>query len=325
MFVMRDLARLFLALTALALTSGCVSLPPTPPYRRVDTQSPAYREALGREIEAQLATGRSAAEAAQMAERRVTTSFVAAEKRRRIDSVAPLTDALTALGRPRGCWAYTATIRTTRDGHTTTTIERFDPYQPEERLWTLMSIDGVTPNDHTQGNYRRTKLRVWKKQQARKLKRQRSPAEHTRASALYAEMETESTAGAITYRFVREGFQVPLAGEFPRQRETYVVDTTSNTVVRHESVALGPAKMLGGSITLEAFAQSTRYQVIDPAVPPFPITTTAMSRLRLVGGKVREELVEETYSDYRRVKCYDDRFQAIPGELRAMDIVPDGE
>lgn len=303
-----------------------MSRPSTSPYRRVDQTTPAYREAVAHETATAIAQGKSAAEVEKSAKRRVTRQFVAAEKQRRLDLVAPLTAALTALDQPRGCWTYTMMIRTTRDGRTTVTVERFDPYQPEEKLWTLLSRDGTTPTEATQADYRRTKLRAWQKQQARDAKRKLPLAEQIRANALYTELETETAAdpGVITYRFVREAVHWTFIGDLPRQRETYVVDTATAAVRRHETVYLGPSKILG-RLTIEAFEQATDYGMIDPALPPFPVKGTAHSRYRTFAGPIHEETVEKTYSDYRRVKCYDDRFQAIPGELRPIDIVPGGE
>ncbi|WP_415909923.1 hypothetical protein [Oleiharenicola sp. Vm1] len=189
----------------------------------------------------------------------------------------------------------------------------------------MLRLNGAEPSESTQADYRRAKLRTWQKQPDRAAQRKRPPAELTRSDALYAELETEATTvpGAVSYHFVRETMHWTLVGDLPRQRETYVVNTAAPVVQRHETVYLGPARILGGSFTVESFEQATDYGVIDPALPPFPVKTTAHSRYRKLGGPAHEESVEKTYADYRRVTCYDDRFQAIPGELRPIDIVPD--
>jgi hypothetical protein len=310
-----------------AILAGCISQPPTPPYRRVDKNSAAYREAVAREITAQLAQGKSPSAAEDAAERRVEKQFIAAEKARRLDTVAPLTAALTALKEPRGCWAYTVTTRTTRDGQTRTTGERFDPYQPEEKVWTLLTVGGVVPDEAQQAAYRHARQRAWKKQLAREEKRKRSPTEQIHQRALYTNLETETGAepNIVTYRFVREAAHITLVGDLPRKKETYVIDTATSAMRRHETIYLSPAKMLVGSVTIETFEQATDYGVIDPALPPFPVRASGRFRYRMLSGEPHEEWIEKTYSDYRRVKCYDDRFQVIPGELRAMDVVPDGE
>jgi hypothetical protein len=321
----RPLAVFSVAVLTAAL-AGCISLPPTPSYRRVDKNSAAYHEAVARETAAQLVQGKSTSEAHAAAERRVEKQFIAAEKARRLDTVAPLTAALAALKQPRGCWAYTVTTRTTRNGKARTTVERFDPYQPEEKVWTLLTADDVAPDEAQLASYRRARQQAWKKQLAREEKRKQSPTDQIHLRALYTNLETESGAepNVTTYRFVREAARLTLVGDLPRQKETYVIDTAANAVRRHETIYLSPAKMLVGSVTIETFEQATDYDVIDPALPPFPIRTSGRFRYRVVAGEPHEEWIEKTYSDYRRVKCYDDRFQVIPGELRAMDVEPDG-
>lgn len=323
---MRPLAVLGVVALTLDL-AGCISQPSAGSYRRVDKNSAAYREAVARETAAQLAQGKSASAAEDAATRRVEKQFIATEKARRLDTVAPLTAALTALKQPRGCWAYTITTRTTRDGKTRTTVERFDPYQPDEKVWTLLTADGVAPDEAQQTAYRHARQRAWKKQLAREEKRKRSPTEQIHRRALYTNLETETAAepNVATYRFVREATHIALVGDLPRQKETYVIDTTASAVRRHETIYLSPAKMLVGSMTIETFEQATDYGVIDPALPPFPVHASGRFRYRMLSGQPHDEQIEKTYSDYRRVKCYDDRFQVIPGELRAMDVMPDGE
>lgn len=320
------LFRILPAATVLLLAGGCVSRPAPPPYRRVDPTSPAYQSSVARETAAEQAKGRSAAEAAAVATRRVNRQTIAAEKQRRLHDVAPLTAALDALQRPRGCWAYTVTTTTVRSGQTSTLVERFNPFEPEERLWTLLSIDGREPTETGQADYRRMKLKQWKREQERARQRQgkRSPAELSRQSALYAEFETEQPdpAGPITYRFERARVSVALLGDIPPSRETYVIDSATGAVRRHTRTQLEPAAVLGGSIKITTDHRVTDYALIDPTLPPFPMKISAHFRYRAFGKDSGGVHVERTYADYRKVKCYDDRFEVQLGELTPVEFLP---
>ena len=146
------------------LFAGCISRPPPPTYRNVDREAPAFKAAVARETERQREQGKSPAKAEEIATTKVTRQIIKTEKDRRIEQVAPLVAALTAFDHPRGCWAYTTTTTTRKADKITVRVERYDAFQPEERLWTLVSHDGQTPDEKAQADYRRAKLRTWKRQ-----------------------------------------------------------------------------------------------------------------------------------------------------------------
>lgn len=136
------------------LVGGCVSSP-QPAYRKVDVASSQFESTVALETEKELAKGKSAKAAEKIATSRVTRQFAQAEKTRRLDSVAPLLRALGSFDRPRaGCWACVVTTTTRSEKGTTVQVEQFDPFQPEGRLWTLLSRDGVVPDEKTQAAYR---------------------------------------------------------------------------------------------------------------------------------------------------------------------------
>lgn len=152
------------ALTGLSLAcAGCMSNADgsryKAPYLRVDQESPAFKAAKENALAAEQAKGKSAKEAKKTAVRKVTLDFVAKEKASREEQVAPLVAALADFERPRGCWAYTLTTTRIEGGHTTVLVEQFNPYEPEDRLWTLVSGDGGTPTEKGQADYRRNRLR----------------------------------------------------------------------------------------------------------------------------------------------------------------------
>ncbi|MEO5960385.1 MAG: hypothetical protein ABIR80_14820, partial [Opitutaceae bacterium] len=146
------------------LFAGCISRPPPPAYRTVDREAPAFKEAVARETERQREQGKSPAKAQEIATTKITRQIIKTEQDRRIAQVAPLLTALTSFDRSRGCWAYTITTTTRQPDNTTVLVERYDSFQPEERLWTLVSRDGQSPDEKTQADYRRAKLRARQKQ-----------------------------------------------------------------------------------------------------------------------------------------------------------------
>lgn len=320
--------RLFAAaLTGLSLAfAGCMSNADgsryKAPYRRVDQKSPEFKAAVETATTAEQAKGKSAKEAEKIAVRRVTRKFVAREKASREEQVAPLVAALADFERPRGCWAYTLTTTQVTGGRTTVVIERFNPYEPEERLWTLVSGNGRPPTEKGQADYRRYRLRKWKKQREESAQR---PPESKQAgkAALYSQIDVSRAAdsGSLTFTFEREPMHIALMGDIPRSRETYSLDPTDKRILRHTSTYLGVGTMPG--IRIEASDKATDYIVVEEGLPPFPAKAVIHYRMRLFGKESGDVTVELVYSDYRRVKCYDERFSVRLGELNVIDFLPD--
>jgi hypothetical protein len=326
--VSRRLRPLFLAtgvgaiVTAVTLLAGCGSSP-VASYRRVDPKTPEFQAAVARETAAETAKGKSASDAAEIATRRVTEQTIATEKQRRTDSVAPLTAALAALERPRGCWAYTATTSTTKDGKTVVDVERFDPFQPDERLWTLLTRDGRAPTTDEQASYRRDRMKRWKRQQSAAAK-QKPVEEKTTRRALYSNLTVDrpDTGGATVFAFDREP-RSALAASIAGVRETYTIDEASSRIVRHAHRQLAPTSVLAGTVKIDLFDYEIDYTVIDPALAPFPAKKKAHYRLHAFGTDTGEVTVETSYADYRRVKCYEDRFEVNIGTTSVQDYLPE--
>lgn len=296
-----------------------------PGYRRVDADAPEFKAAVARETAIETSRGKSATEAGKIALQRVTAETVDFEKQRRTDSVVPLIAALEALDRPRGCWAYTRTTTRQAPNKTTVEVERFDPFQPEERIWTLLSRDGRSPTEDEQSGYRRSRLRKWKNQQAKAADKKSVPERITRDALRSEHIEvTHSEAGGppATFSLVQEGYHAALLGTFPRMRQTYTIDETAARVQRHTRTYLAPAVFLAGSVAVETWDQVTDYVVIEPALAPFPSRSNVRLRLRGLGHDTGDVVIETVFSDYRRVKCYDDRFEVQIGVPSVQDYLP---
>lgn len=303
--------------------SGCVSRP-TPAYRKVDRDTPEFKAAVAREAELQQAKGKSVSAAEEIASRKVVQQTIQTEKDRRTDLVAPLVGALASFDRPRnGCWAFVLSTTTRKAGVTTVVVERFDPFQPEERLWTLLNVDGHLPGEKAQADYRTARLRAWKKEQKRRPPKYTN-RERVESSAIHGAIDITrpDPVGPATFTFIRDHMHVALLGDIPRARETYQIDAAAQNVRQHTQTHLESAEMLGGSVKFDAFDQSTDYLIIEPALPPFIARSLVHYRASFFGHDTGDVTIERAYSDYHRVKCYDDRFEVKIGEPTMTDFLP---
>ncbi len=317
--------RLITAALLLAL-AGCRTVIPQPAYRKVDQDAPAFKEAVAKETERQIELGKSARETRSRAVNKVKRATLKVASDRRNDSVAPLAKALEKLTRSRGCWAYTITTTKRTDGKATVDVVRFDAYQPEAKLWTLVSRDGQTPDEETQADFSRAQLRAWKRAQVQ--------GEGRRAQDIqmweFVDMSDltitgPDDAGQTTFLMTRAHGQMPILGELPAAHRTYVMDEAQQVVLRQTEVFEEPSSMLGGSVKIQIWEASSDYAIIAPEVPPFPIRTKVRYRGQIFGKDSGLVEIETVYSDHRRVKCYDERFSVKLGELNVMDFVPDGK
>lgn len=299
----------FLSLSALLLLfTGCLSRP-TVAYRQVNTETPEFKGAVTQEKARLQAEGQSASDAEKSATRKVTAQIITAEKTRRTHDVTPLVEALADLERPRGCWAFTVTTLRSDDGHAHTTVERYDPFQPEERLWTLLTQDGLAPDEETQATYRHKKLSESKQW---RFFKGRPDTDRAQRDALYANFTQTSSDSERVFTFDRDTFKTG-----PQQlggfRKTFHVDATAARLLSRSFATKDQSKLGAGMFTIEHEESSIAYTVIDPALPPFPSQTTHRYRRTRFGNDSKEVSIDATYSDYKRVKCYDDRFEVRIG------------
>jgi hypothetical protein len=325
--VMRRFLRVFSSAFLAVLFGGCGVSIPRPDYYKVDKEAPAFKEAVVREKERQQEKGKSAAKAEAIAVQKVTRQIIKTEAQQRAEEVAPLAQALQAFERSRGCWAYTFTTTQRIDRKTTVEVARYDAFQPEERLWTLVTRDGQTPDEKAQADYRRKQLRAWKKAVDKASGRNaHKNSQEARmwnfVSGADLELSPPDSAGRTTYQFARAHGHFPLVGDIPAARMTYTTESSQNSLVNQTEIFLEPWSMLGGSIKLDVWESSADYILIEPTLPPFPARTKMRYRGHIFGKDTGDVEVEVVYTDYRRVKCYDERFEVKIGAPSAMDIVP---
>ncbi len=100
-------------------------------------------------------------------------------------------------------------------------------------------------------------------------------------------------------------------------------DRAHTALQRRTMELLSPAAALANATKVERLHTTTDYTVIDPALPPFIAKTTAQFRARILAKDTGDVTEEAVYSDYRRVKCYDDRFEVKIGPPSASDFLPE--
>jgi hypothetical protein len=314
------LLRPFLASLGLVMFVGCTM--PTASYRKVDQSSPAFKEAVAHETQVQQDKGLSAGEAEKTATQLVTKQVIKAEKERRLEQAAPLVRALTALEQPVGCWAYTVTSTKHQDGKTTVEVERYDPFQPENRLWTLVSRDGVPPDEPAQADYRKTKLRASKKSLFT-FKPRSTASERVERATIFDDFECISSDSSrqTTFNFSQGKRKVPMLSSMDGFHHTYVVENATGTLSR-QTAAMGAASLLGGTVKVDHFEAITDYALVALSLPPFVARTHVRFRGNFYGKDTGEIELEAVYTDFRKVKCYEDRFETRIGTPELQDFLP---
>jgi hypothetical protein len=317
MSLLRRLAGPFLL--ALILV-GC-SLPSPPSYTKIDQTTPAFQAALALEKQRLIAEGKTEKQAQQAALGMVTKRLRDEATDVRVRQVAPVVNALLATEQKHGCWSYVVTTTERIEGKTDNVlVERFDASQPEDRLWTLLSHDGTAPDEKALADYRKTRLRAWKRSQS-----SAGRPESTEAAddGKYGELDiaTDPATHLTTYTLNQAAWMALPIGDFPDIRRTHVLDEAGRLVQSTEKY-LGPASALGGSLKLDHFEGVTDYATVDPALAPFVVRNWQRFRGILFGVNSGLREREIVYSEYRRVTCYDDRFEVVVGPLKVGDVAP---
>lgn len=218
----------------------------------------------------------------------------------------------TALGKLQADedhWAYTQTTQAydrkgAPDGGPT--VERYDPSQPPAEQWRLLQWQGREPDERD--------LRRWEK---RKLKEQKRREEKTLGEVMDFDRATvrEETAAEVVFaiplqpgaskRLPAEKFMVHMTVERAREVVTgFSLETTGSFR------AMGVAK-------IDSIEVSADFRTVDESYAPQPHAIQARGAGRVlffrVGGAA-----EIAWSDFKRVKPYNDRFEVRIGELKAF-------
>ncbi len=228
----------------------------------------------------------------------------------RAEVPAPLAAALKKLVADDGRWAYTQTVnKFDRKGRPDgVQVERFDPSLPEEEQWRLLSRDGRPVTDQAQRTFQRKKDREMRRREEKSLGEvidfERAQAVTTTAEEIVYEVPLQKDASR---RFPEEKFTVFMTVQ--PERET----------LEHFVLRAREAFRMVGVARIDKVEIDARFQSVEAAFVPQPSVITASGAGRVlffrVGGSA-----EITWTDFKRVKPYKDRFVVEFGELKVLDF-----
>ncbi|MCF7761364.1 MAG: hypothetical protein K9M98_12765 [Cephaloticoccus sp.] len=225
-------------------------------------------------------------------------------------AVPPLLDAaVRKLQADEDHWAYTqTTMAFDRAGKAKerVTVERYDPSRPVAEQWSLLQWQGHEP---TAGE-----MRTWKKRKDREQKR--------REEKTLGEIMDLGRAHAVSVSESEVVFEVPLlpgaSQRLPADKFVVLmtVDPARETLQGFNLKTLEPFRAMGVA-KIERIEIEARFHLIDERYAPQPGHILAHGTGKLlffrVGGGA-----EITWSDFKRVKPYQERFEVKIGEMKAF-------
>jgi len=223
----------------------------------------------------------------------------------------PLAVALQQLMQDEGHWAYTQTTQIfDRDGRPEGgwQVERYDPSRPEEEQWTLLLRKGEPPTDRQVRSWRRKKEKEMRRREEKSLG---EVLDFSRAQV------TREDAQEIVY-------EVPLkksaSRRFPAEKFVafMTVDRTGPQLAHFSLKARESFRMVGVA-KVEKIEIEAKFATVEApyAAQPSVITASGTGRILFfrVGGSAHV-----TWTDFKRVTPYNDRFVVELGELKVLDF-----
>ena len=136
-------------------------------------------------------------------------------------------------------------------------------------------------------------------------------------------MEIQETPEHTVFTFSGEPGHIALLGDIPGFRTRYTIKTETPTLSRSTQLLLTAFSGMGGSVKVYDWEGSTDYVLIAPDLPPFVSRTASRMSGRFFGKETGLIEKETVYTEYRRVTCYDDRFQVRIGPPEIIDTFPE--
>ncbi len=219
--------------------------------------------------------------------------------------------ALTALDKPRGCWACTLTLSIKRTGKPDVCyVARYDPGKSEKELWTLLSFNDRVPSDEEIARFKRSTSR--RKRAANLWTRARDQLERSKERS---QIEVKLTDTSAFY-------ELDPSSKSKSGQTSCHVDRASGNVVsvrRVSSQAISHWSTMG-RIHLNYSDEKIDFAIQDPTLPPFLSRRAKRFRMNFNGHDSGDVAIDESYTDYKKVTCYDDRFQVIVHELDTIQL-----
>jgi len=223
----------------------------------------------------------------------------------------PLAVALQQLMKDEGHWAFTQTTQIfDRDGRPEggLQVERYDPSQPEEEQWSLLLRKGEPPTDR--------QLRSWRRKKEKEMRRREEKSLGEVLDFNRAQV-TREDAQEIVY-------EVPLkksaSRRFPAEKFTayMTVDRARSQLVHFGLKARESFRMVGVAKVEKVEIEAKFATVETPyAAQPSVITASGTGKILFfrMGGSAHV-----TWTDFKRVTPYNDRFVVELGELKVLDF-----
>lgn len=229
----------------------------------------------------------------------------------RAEPPALLDDAIRKWIADEDHWAYTQRERLhDRSKPVEERVERYDPSQPGDRQWQLLEVGGRVPTTD--------EIKAWRRRKEKEVRRRSE-----RPLADYFDFD-DATVAAETADAVR--YEVPLRKEAYRRvpLDKIQVSVTVNKSRRElEGLTAGlkeTFRMAMGMAKVTDFGLDIHFRTIDGKYAPQPDLIKASGAARVVlffriGGDA-----EISWSDFKRVKPYQERFDVKIGDLKALDF-----
>lgn len=190
------------------------------------------------------------------------------------------------------------------------TIERYDPSLPYEDQWSLLQFRGHPPTPSEMESWKRAKDRMMK--------------HHTEKGL--GEVLDLQHASVFDVEGGMTTFLVPIqknaSGRFPADKLEVFMDVDNRAgVLRAFSLRpKQPFRMIGGMVKVDGGEVDGRLEVVQPNHIPALVWVKGAGSGHVLGFFRVGHGEEVTYTDFRRVHPYNDRFEVKIGDVKALDF-----
>jgi hypothetical protein len=234
------------------------------------------------------------------------TFFAAAALRAAVPEL--LADAAGKYSQDAGHWAQTqTTIERDKDGKTSKVrVVRYDPSQPYDEQWTLLTLDGQPATAEQVKKYR--------KEAEERRKNRKTVGELAELDQAAVLEETDQT---VTYEVpLRKMDNVRLP---PEKFQLLMRVNKARRAFESASIRLRSPVRAVLLLKLKSGEADVGFATVDPKFAP-PVTSihadgTGSVMFVRVGGSY-----DQVRSDFKRVKPYDERFEVKLGPLKTLDL-----
>lgn len=224
---------------------------------------------------------------------------------------APLAVALQKLMADEGHWAYTQTTQVfDRAGRPEEgpQVERYDPSQPDDAQWTLLQRKGRTPTDR--------EVRAWKRKKEKEIRRREEKSLGEVLDFGRAAVQREEGPTIV--------YEVPLKASasrrFPAEKfVAYLAVNRDRGELERFGLKAREAFRMVGVAKIEKVEIDAQFATVDPQYAAQPQVIHASGTGRVLFFRVGASAAI-TWSDFKRVTPYNDRFVVELGELKVLDF-----